>query len=45
MSTYDKRQGGKDAADGKAPRDVQKDHWKVQQDYNAAYAAGKNKRP
>lgn len=37
------QQGGKDARDGRGPADVRNTHWKVQEDYNTAYAREKEK--
>jgi hypothetical protein len=40
MSAFDSKQAKKDFEDGKI-RDVQREHWKTQQDYNAALEAAR----
>ena len=40
MSAFDGKQAQKDYDDG-IKRDVQREHWKTQQDYNAALEAAK----
>lgn len=40
MSAFDSKQAQKDFDDGKL-RDVQREHWKTQQDYNAALEAAR----
>lgn len=40
MSAFDSKQAGKDFQEGKL-RDVQHEHWKTQQDYNAALEAAR----
>lgn len=40
MSAFDSKQAQKDFDEGKL-RDVQREHWKTQQDYNAALEAAR----